>query len=928
MRFLNLLPVIMVLGILPISSAHAQWWDLAHRNPALIWQKCLGGTGTDKANDVLMTTDGGMVLVGVSNSTDGDVTGNHGGYDGWVVKLSSSGSIEWQKSLGGSAEDEINSIIKTSDGGYLCLGKTRSGDGNIVGFHGNVDCWITKLTASGDIAWSKAYGGTNDDWVEQAIPLSDGNYMVLATAASVDGDIHTSDILPDADGWLFKINSNGDILWEKGIDAPAAVSPATNRENYGMGLIETNDHRIVAAVSGFKLLDTAFYPPINYEEEIPDTIRFQNIYCYPGMLYWIDPATGSYTYFAETRGSNRRYFSMKAHGNGIYFQYPDNNAWYLECVDYRNWQTEYSYFPTEAITTAYLDLSTGLFSSTFFVTNEVVCPYSQSGGGNPNFFISPHNSLSISPGNKMSTAGYDSRMTRGYTYHADALLNHRNAYRATYGGNGEDGFNVVKALPNDYEMVCAGFAGSEDGDLTGLVHSNTPPNGLGFNPDFWVVKVSTEPNKIVGKVFLDLNNNNIKEDGEPAYARAVIKTTNNGLTKTAGSTNGAYEMVVGVDTFITSVTLENNTFYNIFPTTKTTIFTAPNSVDTVDFAIHPLTRVRDYVITMTALSPARPVRTVTYRMDYLNNGTDTTLQQPVKFIKDSRLSFSTTPVNSIISADTATWMVDSIMPGESEECYITLTVPPIPAVNVGDTLISHVEIDTAGDVASADNFSTIRQPVQTSFDPNDKLEIHAGLFTPYEINGGNYLTYTIRFQNTGNDTAFNIIVRDTLDQALNGAALEMLAASHPYKISVSNGTFITWQFDNINLVDSLHNEPESHGYITYRIKVKNNLIDGDSIFNSASIYFDFNPPVRTNRQITQVQIGKAIWTGTVDDKWENPANWNNNLVPDKDTKVFIPSGDVPFLPVIRQTVTCYSITVAPGASLTVMNGIDLVLRGR
>src|SRR6185436_13012980 len=110
------------------------------------------------------------------------------------------------------------------------------------------------------------------------------------------------------------------------------------------------------------------------------------------------------------------------------------------------------------------------------------------------------------------------------------------------------------------------------------------------------------------------------------------------------------------------------------------------------------------------------------------------------------------------------------------------------------------------------------------------------------------------FQNTGNDTAFNISVHDTLDSKLDWASIEMVTASHPYRLSITNGNQMNWKFDNILLVDSIHNEPKSHGYIVYRIKPKPTVQINDVIANSASIYFDFNSPVQTNTQLTTIKI--------------------------------------------------------------------------
>src|SRR5690606_33407927 len=84
-------------------------------------------------------------VAGQSKSNDGDVTGNHGSHDCWVVKLDHTGNIQWQKSLGGSSIDVAHSIQQTADGGYILAGYSHSNDGDVTGNHGGYDCWIVKL---------------------------------------------------------------------------------------------------------------------------------------------------------------------------------------------------------------------------------------------------------------------------------------------------------------------------------------------------------------------------------------------------------------------------------------------------------------------------------------------------------------------------------------------------------------------------------------------------------------------------------------------------------------------------------------------------------------------------------------------------------------------------------------------------------------
>src|ERR1700758_2143750 len=99
------------------------------------WQRQFGGTGTDQSFSTAQTNDGGYILTGKSNSSNGSVTGNHGLNDVWLVKTDSLGILQWQKSLGGTAEDRGYSVIQTSDGGYVVAGMTASNNGDVSGNH-------------------------------------------------------------------------------------------------------------------------------------------------------------------------------------------------------------------------------------------------------------------------------------------------------------------------------------------------------------------------------------------------------------------------------------------------------------------------------------------------------------------------------------------------------------------------------------------------------------------------------------------------------------------------------------------------------------------------------------------------------------------------------------------------------------------------
>lgn len=125
------------------NKSHAQ-------APAIEWQKCLGGTDYDDAKSIQQTSDSGFIVAGKTHSNDGDVSGNHGAADFWVVKLNSSGDILWQKCLGGTIDDYANSIQQTSDGEFIVAGYTWSNDGDVSGKHFFCDYWVVKLTNEPD----------------------------------------------------------------------------------------------------------------------------------------------------------------------------------------------------------------------------------------------------------------------------------------------------------------------------------------------------------------------------------------------------------------------------------------------------------------------------------------------------------------------------------------------------------------------------------------------------------------------------------------------------------------------------------------------------------------------------------------------------------------------------------------------------------
>jgi len=142
-------------------------------------------------------------VAGSTKSNNGDVTGNHGDADAWIVKLSGNGAIEWQKALGGSYEEIARSIQVTADGGYIVAGSAASSNGDISGNRGNQDAWLVKLTSTGAIQWQKPLGGGATEFVNSIERTADGGYVTAGQTNSGNGDVTNNHGQTDA--WVIKL---------------------------------------------------------------------------------------------------------------------------------------------------------------------------------------------------------------------------------------------------------------------------------------------------------------------------------------------------------------------------------------------------------------------------------------------------------------------------------------------------------------------------------------------------------------------------------------------------------------------------------------------------------------------------------------------------------------------------------------------------
>jgi hypothetical protein len=183
------------------------------------WDKAFGGTSSDVAESVVSTSDGGYLLVGYSNSgVGGDKSQNSQGVsDYWAVKIDGNGNKVWDKTFGGTGNDYARSVVSTSDGGYLLFGDSNSGAGGdkSQNLQGNNDYWAVKIDGNGNKVWDKTFGGTINDVAFSAVSSSDGGYLLVGYSQSGAGGDKTQGNQGSWDYWAVKIDGNGNKVWDK-----------------------------------------------------------------------------------------------------------------------------------------------------------------------------------------------------------------------------------------------------------------------------------------------------------------------------------------------------------------------------------------------------------------------------------------------------------------------------------------------------------------------------------------------------------------------------------------------------------------------------------------------------------------------------------------------------------------------------------------
>ena len=199
-----------------------------------LWDQTFGGSSWDALRSLQQTADGGFILGGYSQSRPGGnkTSPNFGNDDFWIIRLDANGDKIWDRSFGGLETDVLMSLRQTSDGGFILAGPSFSGQSatKTGTNYGQYDFWVVRTDPNGNALWDKTFGGESSDWATAVLEVPGGGFFVAGYSLSPVSGNKTSLNFGETDYWLLRIDSNGEVLWDRSFggertDEPESLAP-------------------------------------------------------------------------------------------------------------------------------------------------------------------------------------------------------------------------------------------------------------------------------------------------------------------------------------------------------------------------------------------------------------------------------------------------------------------------------------------------------------------------------------------------------------------------------------------------------------------------------------------------------------------------------------------------------------------------------
>lgn len=460
-------------------------------------------------------------------------------------------------------------------------------------------------------------------------------------------------------------------------------------------------------------------------------------------------------------------------------------------------------------------------------------------GGNLNITITQNSAIDFTG----TSLDVDFILYGPFANPADACnggLTQANTVNCSFSGSATENFTLLNAVAGQFYVLMT----TNYSNQAGFIKIDLNPTSTG----------SIECSGMKLQAFLDSNANGIKDTGEQNFPLGQFhyEVNNDGtvhnVTSPAGvyniydaNQNNSYDLTYTIDNAYTSMYAVGTAGY------QDVNIVSGAGLTTYNFPISILQNYLDVATYIVPINDPRAGFNYTNKIVYANLGNQTIPSGTITFVNDPNLTIGNISQTGTTPTTTGfTYNFSNLLPFELRSIDVTMAVPNLPSVAIGQLLTNSISIDpTTNDIQLSNNQNSLSQPVIAAYDPNDKTEAHGEkiLFSSFAPN--DYLTYTIRFENEGNANAINVRVKDVLDSQIDEASIIMLDASHNYTLDrVENE--LTWNFNNIQLPVSIPNSTIGKGYIIFKAKLKPGFEVGDIIPNTAEIYFDTNPAIITN----------------------------------------------------------------------------------
>ncbi len=789
---------------------------------AIIWQRTLGGSEDDVAVAYTYDTGTGTITV-VANtfSANGDVTVSRGLGDVWVFRLNASNVLDWQRTLGGSSAEKALKIISTSDAGYLVCAETYSNNNDVTGNHGGADIWLVKLNGSnGAVAWKRCYGGTGNEFGDySSTTLTEtvaGQYIFTANAASANGDVAGFNGGP-SDAWVVAVNSsNGGINWQQCIGGSGIDVVRKMKQ-------QPNGNWILLAQTASAAL--------------------------PGYHAGAGGAANNFDILRCKLSGNGTLLSQRCYGS-VFNEAPadivvlnDSTDLLLATVHNKG---------GNVITTFNADE----FSRDLWLCklrNDTTLLWQKTLGGSKDEQYGEWVASDVVSSGDIQLMPNNAVLLMGISRSADGNVQRNHGYgtffdydlwivavdsagvitsQTTVGGSGNEwvGAPLISAGPGSYY-----FTGS-----TQSINNRQP--AIGNFSDIIVGRINGN-NYLIGKVFFDADSNGVQNVGEPLVNGGYITIAKTGFAQNAAVHQGTYSMPM--DTGIYQLNCVPPSAYFKVPPIRMDTMVNYFETDTINFPLQRAVTARDLLVTAVPLTQLRPDSATAYSVVYGNNGTDTARNGLVVFKKEARMNLlQATPVADSISGDSLMWKYTNLLPQQFLHIDLVLKANPSPSIAPWDTLYQTAGITpTAGDSNPVNNTDTIYQVADTGVIVRIKTENHGRSFSLQQAAAGSYLHYTINYKNTLGVTIDSLLITDTLDVLLDSLSFISFYATHPHQLKVGGSRNISWAFNAINLL------PGQTCTVSFRVKANSTVASGSTIKNKAYVWRKGIIPVATSAEV-------------------------------------------------------------------------------